>query len=355
MDNSITRFNWIDSFKGIAILGIVVIHAGGANLSGVAGKFGSAGHFGVQIFFMISAFLVWNSLDNHRISYPEWIKKRLKRLMPSYYLAYFVALIVTFFMGIRYSFLDILVHVLGIWGLFPQYNNTILAEWFLGALLIFTFVAPLVYRIVNNLEKSVVFFLCCIVITYISMIIMRSIWKNSLDDYNIGAYIGNTSVWHQLPTLSLGIVLYYIIKHIDSYRNNKTIDLKYRFTLSCALFVISLMLLLGEIIGKNYLVGFDPYVRFTIGSIILATSQHIHPSVVVVNRFFALFGRYSYPIYLYHYTIIKIINKIYTEGVKMLFIKVIAGIFIPLIFVLLCDKMIMTVNMLEKSVDEKKY
>lgn len=57
------RITWIDSLKGIAILGVIMIHCGGSHLPdplGIVGRFGGAG---VELFFVISAFLSYQSLE----------------------------------------------------------------------------------------------------------------------------------------------------------------------------------------------------------------------------------------------------------------------------------------------------
>lgn len=52
---SVIYFNNIDAFKGIAILGILLVHCGAADLGGFIGELSSAGAKGVQIFLIISS------------------------------------------------------------------------------------------------------------------------------------------------------------------------------------------------------------------------------------------------------------------------------------------------------------
>ena len=49
-------YEWINSLKGIAIVGVVLIHSGGANLPGYSGLIGKAGLHGVQMFTCCPAF-----------------------------------------------------------------------------------------------------------------------------------------------------------------------------------------------------------------------------------------------------------------------------------------------------------
>ena len=93
--------DWIDGLKGIAMLGVVMVHYGCRNIGaeGIFGKIVSNGARGVQMFFIISAYLVFVSLSKRfadsRISANEaikWIVSRIVRLMPLYYLAILVYL-----------------------------------------------------------------------------------------------------------------------------------------------------------------------------------------------------------------------------------------------------------------------
>lgn len=59
------RISWIDSLKGIAICGIIMIHSGGADLPSLFGKIGNIGKNGVQLFFLISAYLSFISLERY--------------------------------------------------------------------------------------------------------------------------------------------------------------------------------------------------------------------------------------------------------------------------------------------------
>lgn len=58
-----SRTTWIDSLKGIAICGIVMVHNSASSLPGLFGKIENTGKNGVQLFFLLSAYLTFVSLE----------------------------------------------------------------------------------------------------------------------------------------------------------------------------------------------------------------------------------------------------------------------------------------------------
>ena len=59
------HIDWIDGLKGVAILGVILIHCGGASLPFPLSNVGDAGKYGVQLFFLISGYLAFLSYANH--------------------------------------------------------------------------------------------------------------------------------------------------------------------------------------------------------------------------------------------------------------------------------------------------
>lgn len=86
----------LGALKGVAIVGVLLIHSGNnvpGGLSTIQEAVISNGNKGVQIFFIISAILVYKSLSNFYGSQEKeehcvwvWYKKRFLRLIPLYWL-----------------------------------------------------------------------------------------------------------------------------------------------------------------------------------------------------------------------------------------------------------------------------
>ena len=172
--------NWVDAVKGIAMCSVLMIHSGANSLPGIAGKIGEAGAYGVQIFYVISACLVFASLERYHQGKPgitiqgggylQWWIRRLLRLVPLYYTALILYRIFfregdPYWLGSRgsVSAVNMIAHILLLHGLAPHYINSVLGiEWYLGNLALFYFMAPFLYRKINSAEKSVCFFLLTI-------------------------------------------------------------------------------------------------------------------------------------------------------------------------------------------------
>lgn len=81
------RYAYIDALRGIAIALVFVVHAGGrAGVDGVLNKVVSAGQYGVQLFFVISAFTIFLTLDRRKGREANLVQnffiRRLFRILP---------------------------------------------------------------------------------------------------------------------------------------------------------------------------------------------------------------------------------------------------------------------------------
>ncbi|OLP15563.1 hypothetical protein BST81_25470 [Leptolyngbya sp. 'hensonii'] len=146
--NSKPRFQWIDQAKGIAILTILVFHffqnyPDATPLiktltDKIAAKLGFAA---VDIFFIIAGFNIGYSLlkpaavSLSHLDWLSWLKKRLIRLYPGYFLAIFFTLVLSFLGGqfkIKSGF-NFILSLLGIAGYQFQAINP--GFWFFTVIL----------------------------------------------------------------------------------------------------------------------------------------------------------------------------------------------------------------------------
>ena len=164
-----TKKNWIDGMKGIAICGVVMVHSGGANLPFPIGKIAGLGQFGVQLFFMISAYLTFLSIEKHisnefnlKNAY-KWVISKIVRLIPLWYLALLLYTVLiggnSWWLGSegKISLGNFLTHILFLHGLFPHYTDSIMGvEWYLGVLVLFYIISPLLYKVIKNLRSAII-------------------------------------------------------------------------------------------------------------------------------------------------------------------------------------------------------
>lgn len=299
------RYAWIDAAKGIAILGVLLVHSmGGINLPYVLEEIALLGERGVQIFFMLAAYLAYASFAKNQKrgkSSIDWLKGRAKRIAPAYYIALAVGLFFfggpTCWVGIveKISFGNIAAHILFLHGLSPYYINSLLGiEWYLADYAILMLLIPALYKIVNSLGKAVAFLTCSSIGSYLFILISRN-WKIFADEKLWDIYIGSFGFLAQLPVMALGIVLYFIVNDFrlpESCKNKK---------------ILSYALLTGSVYGIVIMIAGVSFKGLTIQTVyggilfIFVLSQAIHGCPLVVNRFWRELGKYSYVIYLFHY------------------------------------------------------
>ncbi|KQB77858.1 hypothetical protein AK964_13115 [Clostridium butyricum] len=125
--------NTTTELKGFAILIIIYLHVSG--LFQLPNYF--HGEFGVDIFVILSGFGLTLSYLHKNTKPIEFLKKRLFRLLPSYW----IVLIFIFFMNkyvmkISIDFKDYIIHFLGIHSLFEKSFYTISPQfWYMTLIL----------------------------------------------------------------------------------------------------------------------------------------------------------------------------------------------------------------------------
>lgn len=203
------------------------------------------------------------------------------------------------------SWLNIVSHLLFLHGLNPYYVNSILGvEWYLGCLAIFLFLVPFLYRKINSIENAFIFFVgSSVFVWYINKIAMLKC--PIIDEYIWDAYWGSFNIIVNLPAISFGIFMYFFLNRtsfIEHFKGNKKIARSILF--------LSIYIILGQIYGTTLISRINGNVVFIIcvGGIII--SEMLCPSKIIDNNIMKYLGKYSYTIYLVHFLLMYLFNKI---------------------------------------------
>lgn len=296
------RYAWIDILKGGAILLVVLAHYNQnftASLP-VFSKIASIGARGPQFFFVISAFLTWGSLSKRNEfsfqGYTTFIGSRLNRILPEYYLALLLALVL-FLVGFKYpGNLDgegYVSHVLLVNGFIPKYcNNILTVEWYIADLVIFYMFAPIIKIFVNNLRQSLVFFSICVLISIGFALLTQALGNGTCPDY-----YQTQCIIVQMPVLAIGIVLYYLLISKHSYWLTSVVFL-------LTVVVAFLLYWRWAIMSTSLIAG------LLFGWLCVTMSVVEEKGWFIRWSWLKFLGKYSLGIYLFHVFIIKAFTEI---------------------------------------------
>lgn len=151
------RKNYLDAVRAFAAFLVIVVHTGifFAPSSLVVAFPASTGMLGVQLFFVLSAFLIFESLDRIEEkggTLDEFFTHRFLRVAPLYYTAIIVFTATSGVFWGRpsdlYTAKNILANVLLIHGLVPSANNHIVGGgWSVGTEVLFYLMAPALFAL----------------------------------------------------------------------------------------------------------------------------------------------------------------------------------------------------------------
>lgn len=295
------KTDWISKAKGFAILGVVAVHTiqsftldfRSLNHTATAGK------YCVQLFFAISAFLTFKSLEKNEQtwttkSYFRYLAHKILRLVPILYTAVlwhimmnypifgqsiertphlwkntFYAL--TFLNGFSYHFIN------------PWVN------WYIGDLVIFIATSPLLFRWINSVKKSVCFFVVSMVFAWLSNLILIRL------GVDVSWYF---YFWfpHQLPVLAIGMMFYHFQKGSSAASKNSGLTLA---------FVVSVCMLLSFFLFKTPM---ELHVQYGLFLFIFAYTLFNHSGRLF--NWLKVLGNNSYGIYLYHWCLIPMFDYV---------------------------------------------
>lgn len=302
----------INSLKGIAILGVILVHYGCDNIScSVIESVVANGARGVQLFFVINGYLIFKSLDKITLTKNnvlKWWKNKFLRIIPLYYFFTILHLMV-FGLGPRYylgpyshvSVLNIVCNLLFLQNFYP-YFNCINVNWFMGVIFIFYVLAPIMKHVIDSLGKAVCMFSIVLPCGYFLMHILIVNYRGNYP--NIWAdYINIMSFLSELPCICIGIIIFYIEK------KGVLTCIKEKRAIAISLLFVSIWGIVGLLFNKHFFIIGNNISTFGLISGLIFTAQLIYPIRLLSNALFSYIGKHSYGIYLSHIFVIELVGK----------------------------------------------
>jgi peptidoglycan/LPS O-acetylase OafA/YrhL len=216
------HYDYVDALRGLAVLLVIAVHArqyGSFNVPQILRNISENSQYGVQLFYIMSAFTLFLSLKSRfaKEHYPikNFFVRRFFRIAPMFY----IAIIVDFIgfqqwkmkmlteWGWEINVGNILLHFLFLHGFRASWINTlVLGGWSVGVEMMFYAVLPIIFLKIKTINHAIIFFLISNTIRpFMNKLLSSNIDIGQFDDYWY-QYFPN-----QLPIFCLGIILYFLV------------------------------------------------------------------------------------------------------------------------------------------------
>jgi peptidoglycan/LPS O-acetylase OafA/YrhL len=309
-ENAFPKLDYIDAVRGLAILGVLMVHTtqyGINNLPSAVFRSLSEGARGVQLFYLASAFTLFlsfhNRKKNERFPMKNFFIRRFFRIAPMYYLGICYYLFQDG-LGARYwlgdmthiSSLNILSNFLFLHGLNPYWINSVVpGGWSIAVEVTFYLLLPLLFYKIKTINQSINFL--------ILSVLLSAVCNFALSHFNLS---GSPDLWSnylglyfpsQLPIFALGIFLYYLI---FGDRNQKING--------------SSLLLLGTLfifqLATSTQIFFPKHILFGFAFLLFVFALSRYQSVFFVNPVTIYLGKISFSLYLVHFAVLYWLTKL---------------------------------------------
>lgn len=346
--NEKTDLPELNGIRAIAIILVILHHCylavGSASFSKykyanifskIFSKICENGRMGVDIFFVLSGFLIGgqllkNIIENNKIELKKFYLKRIFRIFPAYYFCLIIFIIL--FYGIEnlsiQKFISHLLYFQNYW--YNIYEIT----WSLAVEEQFYLILPFLLFIFKDKMRSsnkyvLILFSVIILIPFANRCIIYSKLTNIFDSKMIGLKI--FGAFHtRFDQLFIGVLCAYIYYKFRFRMNNKMFVLITQY-LSACLFLV--LIYYSGMNGSFYKIVIQfTLIGISVGIFILSSVLiKSFISKILSLKIFGFIARISYPLYLYHYFSIWIIDKnkfFITQNIWINFMFYIYGIFI---------------------------
>lgn len=298
------KLNYIDVLRGLAILGVLMIHCAqyGNNdsLPSIVLTIIGNGAHGVQLFYFASAFTIFLSMnrrfENERYPKINFFIRRFFRIAPLYYVGICYYLFQDGF-GKRYWLGDLEGVTLGnilsnlsfTHGFNPYWINSLVpGGWSIAVEMFFYCFVPLLFIKIKNIQQAYIFVLISLFFRLVLELFFHKI-----------ELIGNHRLWNeylffyfpsQLPIFALGILFYFIIK--DGYR----------IIISSNLIILTSFILVFQFMGFSIIL--PTHFLFGISFVVLGIAMSKKQFKVLENPILIYIGKISYSMYLVHFAVL---------------------------------------------------
>lgn len=302
------KLGFLDALRGYAILGVVLTHATRPfqQLPDWLYQIGIQGSRGVQLFFIVSAFTLFYSLERYtttrQIPLQDFYTKRFFRIVPMFYAALLFYLSFDWInasIGISTSYPDV---TLALFLSTLTFSNVLHPEWLFSLVpggwsisneFLFYLCVPLLFKLVKTIRQGVVWTAATLMLS----IVLHRLTEQSQPFLDVRSF---SFYWfpNQLPIFLMGITLYLV------WRDNTWSTRSYR---TMTIVSISLLIFLGVTPFDVYS-AFPKHALFGLAFCLFALGLSGIPARILNHRVMQYIGQISFSLYLVHFFVLDVVK-----------------------------------------------
>lgn len=303
----------VDALRAIAVVGVLIYHA---KVHFFNSLLFPGGYYGVDIFFIISGYLITgiiiNEIDeNSKFSFKNFYFRRARRILPALFFAIIISLPLAWYSLMPYAFIEysksiiysvsflsnFFFYITGLeYGAVSGLLKPLLHTWSLSVEEQFYIFFPMILILIVRFFKREIFN-PILIVAFASLIFAQYFY---IINQNLNFYLLPSRVWELL----LGSLIFV-------YQKNETIKISNIFSnILCVLGLIFIFISFNIF----YEINPSPSIKTLIpiiGSamIILFAKKEAVITKLISNKFITSIGLISYSLYLFHYPIFAFVRS----------------------------------------------
>lgn len=315
------HFGFLDSLRGIAALAVVATHTAQNQPPGFFTPIGGYAFYGVQLFYIVSAFSLCLSLEQRNARetapYRNYMLRRFFRIAPLFWLALAVYLLKPYVLPASAAPVDlhpptwpvngthVLVTLLFLNGWhYRTINSIVLGGWSVAVESNFYLLLPKLQAWVRSLPSALLLVVATLVFGLLCRSLLYSAFGDDVPPEDETAFGIFATMWlpSQLCVFALGIVMYRLVPRASiGWRGWAP----RRWALPLLTMVVGL---LAGVFAPLEMLRFVPlFFPYSVGLLGFAWLLAWMPHRLLVNRLTVFFGRISYSLYLFHIVVMHVL------------------------------------------------